>query len=248
MTRIVYAVLFTVGILLSFLNNHFPMAWGCSGRSNAQLVANLQAAGIFKSPTIKEAMLAVDRGDFVQWSPYNDSPQTIGYGATISAPHMHAHCLEVLANHLKPGAKALDIGSGTGILAAYMSAMVGPTGTVFGVEHIPELAYSSIDNIRKHHSDRLDKGIIQILAKDGRHGLPEYAPFDCIHIGAAAAHTPTELLQQLKIGGRLVAPIGTYDQHLVMIDRTGEDTFQETKLMGVRYVPLTSKETQLADA
>ena len=69
-------------------------------------------------------MLRVDRGYFSPTDPYMDSPQSIGYGVTISAPHMHAQALEVLHDHLKEGSKALDIGSGSGYLTACMAIMV----------------------------------------------------------------------------------------------------------------------------
>lgn len=81
-------------------------------------------------------MLAVDRGDFCSVAPYADTPQSIGHNATISAPHMHAHALELLRDQLHPGARVLDVGSGSGYLAACMALMVGPTGHVVGIEHI----------------------------------------------------------------------------------------------------------------
>ena len=71
-------------------------------------------------------MLAVDRGAFAENAAYKDSPQLIGFGVTISAPHMHAMCLEVLSSHLRPGARALDVGSGTGYLTLCMSAPTSP--------------------------------------------------------------------------------------------------------------------------
>jgi protein-L-isoaspartate(D-aspartate) O-methyltransferase len=69
-------------------------------------------------------MLKVDRGFFTRHNAYDDSPQGIGYGVTISAPHMHAYALEVLHDHLKEGCRALDIGSGSGYLTACMAIMV----------------------------------------------------------------------------------------------------------------------------
>ena len=74
------------------------------GRTNNDLVDNLKKNSIIKSARVEEAMKAVDRGHYCSYSPYVDSPQSIGFGATISAPHMHAHALELLANHLKEGA------------------------------------------------------------------------------------------------------------------------------------------------
>ncbi|KAF9419448.1 hypothetical protein BGZ94_009398, partial [Podila epigama] len=108
------------------------MAWTCSGNSNAELVNLLQKASLITQPTVKRAMLAVDRGNYSRFNPYEDAPQTIGYGATISAPHMHAAALESLSSFLFPGAKVLDVGSGSGYLTVCMAEMVGPKGRVVG--------------------------------------------------------------------------------------------------------------------
>lgn len=73
-------------------------------------------------------MLAVDRAHYCRNNPYMDSPQTIGYGVTISAPHMHAHSLELLKDHLTDGERALDVGSGSGYLTTCMALMLGEKG------------------------------------------------------------------------------------------------------------------------
>lgn len=75
-------------------------------------------------------MLAVDRSNYCKNNPYLDSPQSIGYGVTISAPHMHAHALELLRDQLINGTRALDVGSGSGYLTACMASLMGPTGWV----------------------------------------------------------------------------------------------------------------------
>merc|ERR1712046_552145 len=98
---------------------------------------------------------------------------------------MHAHALELLANHLFPGARALDVGCGSGYLSACMSRMVGPHGLVLGVDHLVPLVELAISNIRKSDSDLLS-GQLAILHGDGWKGCPDDAPFDCIHVGAAA--------------------------------------------------------------
>ena len=90
------------------------MEWRSHGRDNDDLVSQLKRNEILKTQKVEEAMRKVDRGNYCDYSPYMDSPQSIGYSVTISAPHMHAHALEMLKEHLFQGAKALDVGSGTG--------------------------------------------------------------------------------------------------------------------------------------
>ena len=119
--------------------------------------------GVIKTYAVKQAMLAVDRAFFSPIHPYTDSPQSIGYNATISAPHMHAYALEVLHEKLNEGARVLDVGSGTGYLTACFAVMVGKTGKVVGVEHIPELAKQSIHNIERWNADMLKSGVIKII-------------------------------------------------------------------------------------
>ena len=88
------------------------MEWRSHGNDNDDLVSKLKRNKIIKSRRVEDAMRKVDRGNYCSISPYMDSPQAIGYGVTISAPHMHAHALEMLKDHLYEGAKALDVGSG----------------------------------------------------------------------------------------------------------------------------------------
>ncbi|KAG0578065.1 hypothetical protein M758_5G196400 [Ceratodon purpureus] len=186
-------------------------------------------------------MSQVDRKFFVPIAKnaYKDVAQVIGYGATISAPHMHSYCLSLLADHTKPGASVLDIGSGSGYLTAVFGLMVGETGRTVGVERIPELVKRSIDAIKQTPAGHLmDKGRIVVHVADGKLGNEEGAPYDCIHVGAAAAELPEALVQQLKPGGRMVIPVGTDNQDLVIIDKLLDGTVKKTIEIGVRYVPL----------
>merc|ERR1719321_861530 len=152
-------------------------------------------------------MLATDRGDYAPQDAYSDRPQSIGMAATISAPHMHALALDLLVDHLKPGARVLDVGSGSGYLCACMARMVGPSGLVIGVDHLSPLVELAVTNIKKADADLLDAQLA-ILHGDGWKGCPDDAPFDCIHVGAAAESIPASLLEQLKPGGRMVIPVG----------------------------------------
>ncbi|KFZ45942.1 Protein-L-isoaspartate(D-aspartate) O-methyltransferase, partial [Antrostomus carolinensis] len=169
-----------------------------------------------------------------------------GYKATISAPHMHAHALELLKDRLVEGAKALDVGSGSGYLTACFARMMGPTGRAVGVEHIKELVQESIRNVQEDDPTLLSSGRVKLVVGDGRQGYPDEAPYDAIHVGAAAATVPKELLNELKPGGRLILPVGPEgaNQVLMQYDKTSEGQIIETQLMGVIYVPLTDKEKQ----
>ncbi|XP_037467710.1 protein-L-isoaspartate O-methyltransferase 1-like isoform X2 [Triticum dicoccoides] len=220
---------------------------GASDKNKA-MVEQLQRYGVIKSTKVAEVMETIDRGLFVPpgGSPYFDSPMAIGYNATISAPHMHAACLELLEDHLQPGMRALDVGSGTGYLTACFALMVGPGGRAVGVEHIPELVASSTENIKKSAAaPQLNDGSLSIHIADGREGWPELAPYDCIHVGAAAPQIPEALIEQLKPGGRMVIPVGTIFQELKVVDKNLDDGVSIRDETSVRYVPLTSKDAQL---
>jgi len=224
------------------------MAWFLDTKTNEDLINQLQERKIIKSKSVVEAMLTIDRGDFSDSkNVYLDSPQPIGYGATISAPHMHAEALERLQDHLKPGMTALDVGSGSGYLTACMAYMVGKEGKVIGIEHLEYLVDFSIKNISKNHYDMFESKQLQIIHGDGRKGYPDDGPYDCIHVGACAqAEVPKILCEQLKPGGIMVIP--------VQDDNSGEQIFRKyikskdgkeisyENLLSVRYVPLTCAE------
>ncbi|KAG5886467.1 hypothetical protein JTB14_012879 [Gonioctena quinquepunctata] len=116
------------------------MAWRSHGKTNAELIRNLRSNGIIRSDSVENAMLAVDRGNFSRNNPFMDAPQSIGFGVTISAPHMHAHALELLKDRLEIGTRALDVGSGSGYLTACMSVIMGPKGVDNSIKAITERA------------------------------------------------------------------------------------------------------------
>eukprot|EP01083_Nonionella_stella_P247187 857320_1 len=184
-------------------------AWFRSAfKSHGDLVNHLCKSKIITHQEVLQAMLRVDRSDFCLYNPYVDSPQTIGYNATISAPHMHAHALNDLYSNLQPGMKTLDIGCGSGYLVVVMAYLVGDKGKVIGIDHIKELTDLSKTNINKHHSNLLKTKNIEIICGDGRQGYLKEAPYDAIHVGAAAAiDVADELCKQLNIGGKMVIPV-----------------------------------------
>lgn len=182
-------------------------------------------AGIVKSPINIEALQKVDRKNYVINTDYayQDSPQPIGYSATISAPHMHAHVLEDIlppllkASHDYPDKplSILDVGCGSGYLTAVFGRMIEPktttktfesntvlnNGKVYGIDVIPQLVELSKKNLRKQDGDLFDREIVQVLTRDGWKGYPEGAPYNAIHVGAAAATFPRELMNQMALGG-----------------------------------------------
>ncbi|XP_075700927.1 protein-L-isoaspartate(D-aspartate) O-methyltransferase-like isoform X3 [Rhinoderma darwinii] len=168
------------------------------------------------------------------------------YKATISAPHMHAHALELLEDKLQEGARALDVGSGSGYLTVCFAKMVGLTGKVVGIEHIEQLVLDSIQNVQQDDPELLRTGRIKFIVGDGRLGYSEDGPYDAIHVGAAAATVPQELLNQLKPGGRLILPVGPEggSQILEQYDKDSAGIITKSRLMGVMYVPLTDKKKQ----
>ena len=209
------------------------------------LLQDLKRGGVLNSNKVYDAMKQVDRSDFTKYNAYDDSPQSISYNATISAPHMHCHALEYLEQYLTEGAHILDVGFGSGYLTVALSKMINDTGIVVGIEHIKELYEFGEKNIQKHHKNLLDSKKIILVNEDGRKGYKTYAPYKVIHVGAAAEEVPKELIDQLDKNGRMFIPVGTYDQWIKVIDKDKNGNISEKKVMGVRYVPLTSKEKQL---
>ena len=225
--------------------------------SNKELIGSLVKQNYLTCPNLAKVMNSIDRADFVpdeitQYS-YLDRPLGIGHSVTISAPHMHAYALEMLKDQLKTAKKTLDVGSGTGYLTLAFAKAMLLAGTKevksYGIEHIPELVKSSIVNIQKNHAELIDNKVVEIFEGDGRKGLEEYGPYDCIHVGAAiyiGQGVVEKLVDQLAVGGRLVAPVGTEQGQLfITYDRQKDGSVVKEEHLGVVYVPLTSKEKQL---
>ncbi|MFW5830682.1 MAG: protein-L-isoaspartate(D-aspartate) O-methyltransferase, partial [Prolixibacteraceae bacterium] len=169
--------------------------------------------------------------DDVKHLAYRDSPLPIGKGQTISQPYIVAYMAQVL--DLPPLDKVLEIGSGCGYNAAVLAQMVSH---VYTIEIVEWLAKYARENIK-------EAGIKNVTVKydDGYSGWEEKAPFDHVLFTAATPSIPDALKKQLKIGGKLLAPIDNNIQKLSLYQKVGEDDFTVNDMLHVRFVPMTGK-------
>lgn len=188
--------------------------------SQATLVHFLKHSLRISSPRVEHALLTVDRRHFVDpslplYMVYQDMPLPIGFDETISAPHMHATCLELLQDQATGPARILDVGSGSGYLTAALAVLAGESAFVLGIEKHRELAERSLLNIQESNPELLigDHPRVKILAGNVlSEVLDEMDPFDVIHVGAAAPSIPRNLVDKLNPGGRMVIPVGPRSQ------------------------------------
>ncbi|MGB5500056.1 MAG: protein-L-isoaspartate(D-aspartate) O-methyltransferase [Maribacter sp.] len=193
----------------------------------------LQARDITDLATLT-AMLNVPRHEFVPESmkvrAYTDGPLPIGNGQTISQPYIVAFMTQAL--RLKAEHRVLEIGTGSGYQAAVLAKIVD---SVYTIEIVKDLAKASNKRLK-------DLGYANVIVKwgDGYHGLPSKAPFDAIMVTAGADSIPQPLLDQLKIGGRMIIPVGPHQgiRQLVLITKKKSKNIQKN-LMPVRFVPFT---------
>ena len=203
------------------------------------LVARLERAGYIISPAVREAFLHVPRERFVpedvRSSAYKDVPLPIGHGQTISAPSMIAIMLEEAA--LGPGEKVLEIGTGSGYTSALLAEIVGP-GNVVSIERLRELEPFGRENLRSAGYD------VRVVLGDGTRGYPADAPYDCILATAGAPKMPKAWMDQTKVGGRVVAPIGRsrLSQILVTARRVAADKWEFKEGTPCAFVPLVGEE------
>ncbi len=203
---------------------------------NEEFVSYLRDTGVLKSDAIEKALLETPRHLFVpddmRDSAYNDQPLPIGYGQTISQPSVVVAMTQILEP--KQGQKILEIGTGSGWQAALLSRIVGNKGKIFSIEIVPELAKFARDNIAK-----LGIKNVEVVWGNGSAGLKENAPFDRIIITAAAPSIPDTLKEQLKIGGRIVAPVGDMHTQKMVIVKRMRKGFEEKAMPNMFvFVPL----------
>ncbi|MGD8384294.1 MAG: protein-L-isoaspartate(D-aspartate) O-methyltransferase, partial [Lysobacterales bacterium] len=204
----------------------------------SQMVDRQIAARGVRSSKVLEAMRKVPREMFlpreIREFAYEDAPLPIAAGQTISQPYIVAFMTEGLA--LEGGEKVLEIGTGSGYAAAVLAEIAGE---VHSIERIEELARKAQSLLEKLHYDN-----VSVIHSDGTLGLPAEAPFDAIVVTAGGPRVPETLKRQLRVGGRLVIPVGEDKrfQELVRVTRLSEEEYRTEDLADVRFVPLLGKE------
>ncbi len=179
------------------------------------------------------AMLDIPREEFFpleqRVSSYRDEPAPIGFGQTISQPFMTALMAQEL--RLRGDEKVLEVGAGSGYAAAVLGVLARE---VIAIELLPALAALAAENLRKTGRDRN----VKVIAGDGSQGYPDAAPYQAISVAAAASEVPQPLLDQLADRGRLVIPVGDFDdQELRVITKHG-GRLDTTVPTHCRFVPL----------
>jgi protein-L-isoaspartate(D-aspartate) O-methyltransferase len=187
-----------------------------------------------RSPAVLAALRKVPRERFVPAGAvdvaYADHPLPIGLGQTISQPYIVAYMTE--AAEISPNDKVLEIGTGSG----YQAAILGEVAReVYTIEIIPELAERARSVLAE-----LGYANVHVKAGNGYLGWPEHAPFDAIVVTAAPDEVPPALVDQLAVGGRMVIPVGSANQDMMIIERTKSGVV-ERRTIPVRFVPMTGK-------
>lgn len=207
--------------------------------SKDALIKELIRGKYLKTPRIIEAFKLIDRKDFVPLDlkddAYINEPLPIGFGQTISQPLTVAFMLEHLSPD--PNEKILDIGTGSGWQSALLAQIVGEGGKIIAIERIPELARMSEDNIAKYNF--IEKNIVEVICGDGSKGYEKFAPYDKIIAAAAAYELPKSWKEQLKVGGKIVAPV---DHSIIVAEKMGDNEFDIKEYFGFSFVPLVEGE------
>ncbi|MEM7482640.1 MAG: protein-L-isoaspartate(D-aspartate) O-methyltransferase [Acidobacteriota bacterium] len=200
------------------------------------MVDEIRTRGVADSRVL-DAMVAVPRHDFVPASQrpkaYEDSTLSLGHGQTVYQPYIVALMTELL--DLGPSDKVLEIGTGSGYHTAVLSRVAG---RVYSMEIIEQFARDA-----RRRLDRLGYNNVEVRAGDGYQGWPEAAPFDAIILTAAPPELPQSLVDQLRVGGKMVAPVGEFFQDLRVIKKT-RDGIETESVIPVRLQPMERQENR----
>jgi protein-L-isoaspartate(D-aspartate) O-methyltransferase len=203
-----------------------------SDRTRTRMIERLREQGI-RNEQVLMAIGVVPRHIFVEPAmahrAYEDTALPLILGQTISQPYIVARMIELLLEGRAGLGKTLEIGAGCGYQAAVLAQL---SKEVYGIERLAPLLARARENLKQLKLTR-----IRLKHGDGMTGMPEAAPFDSIIVAAAGAAVPQALRDQLAVGGRLVIPVGSAVQELVVIERTPEG-WKEAVFDAVRFVPL----------
>lgn len=188
---------------------------------------------------VLEAMRRVPRHRLVPAAErdlaYADHPLPIGHEQTISQPYIVALMTQLVQP--QPNSRALDVGTGSGYQAAVLAELVEK---VCSIEIVCPLADQARERLQAMGYTNID-----VRCGDGYRGWPEQAPFDVIIVAAAPDHVPQPLLDQLAPGGRMVIPVGTRDQNLLLIEKQPDGSIQQSSVAPVMFVPMTGDSVRL---
>ena len=224
-------LLFSALIALVLTNSGIALEESVFELNRQEMVkTQLETRGITDAKVLK-AMRKVKRHLFVPThqliSAYNDSPLPIGYGQTISQPYIVAYMTQ--AARLFPDDRVLEIGTGSGYQAAVLAELVKEVYTIEILKPLADTARVRLEELGYRN--------IKVKHGDGYKGWKEYAPYDAIIVTAAPDEAPEELVRQLKVGGRMVVPIGSFFQELYLITKR-ESGIKQELLLPVVFVPM----------
>ncbi|HOC78384.1 MAG TPA: protein-L-isoaspartate(D-aspartate) O-methyltransferase [Methanofastidiosum sp.] len=204
-----------------------------------KLINALERYGYIKSDIVKKAFLKVDRSNFIpddkKNDAYRDTPLSIGWGQTISAPSMIAIMLEV--SELTKGVKVLEIGTGSGYNAALIAEICGDENVVT-IERIPEVYSFGLTNLRRAGYK------VKVVLGDGTKGHEEDSPYDRIIVTAAAPNILDSWKNQITDEGMIIAPVGAerHYQELLVLKKEKDGRFKTIKHGGCVFVPLVGEQ------
>jgi len=203
---------------------------------------------------------SIDRGEFVKnnaiFSAYHDTPLSIGWNTTISAPHMHMFTLNYIGKFIKNLSlsqkendfKAIDIGSGSGFMTIALSKLLGPYSTTYALDHIQDILDFTKSNIKKSHSNYIENKRINFICDDGLNFKnEEKLLFHVIHVGAACTSIPQNLLDLLLPGGMMWIPVGpkSRSKKMMVVIKNEKGDISKESLMDVNYSEMQSVDEQL---
>ena len=202
-----------------------------------QMVRDQIAARGIKNPAVLKAMRETPREQFmppgVRSFAYKDQPVPIGYGQTMSQPYIVAFMTEAL--DMTKAHRVLEIGTGSGYQAAILSSLAKEVYTIEIVEELAQSASAVLNRLGYHN--------VVVRHGDGYGGWPDKAPFDRIVLTAAPPELPTALIDQLKPGGKLLAPVGDQSaaQELTLVEKTADGKITSRAVLPVRFVPMIKR-------